>query len=304
MHSWSGEASNWECDELGHLNMRHYMYKVGQARQMLFIRLGLPHAFKKGAHSTVRVDEFHIKYLAEARPGAPLHIHSAVLDISETSMRLIHVMRHYDGRPACSVTETVSHIARRTGEAFNWPSRLRDAAPDYRADLPDFAAPRGLDLSLPSSPPAYDAAQALGMTAIGVGVFQKHEGDIFGAIPPEAILGRVTETVGNFVQAWPEMILEGPGRDRSISGALFEARVIIHNMALTGEPYEFFSGIRGVNANVRDLVHCLYSPLDGRIWASMQGIGGLMDLKARKHVKTSAQTIADMSALMLDGLNP
>ena len=71
LKTWAGECSAWECDGLGHLNMRHYMTKAMQARQMFFIRAGLHEAFKADAFSTVRVTDFHIKYLGEARPDNP-----------------------------------------------------------------------------------------------------------------------------------------------------------------------------------------------------------------------------------------
>ena len=55
--TWAGECAAWECDELGHLNMRHYVGKFSQARAFLFIQLGLVNAFKARALSTVRVKD-------------------------------------------------------------------------------------------------------------------------------------------------------------------------------------------------------------------------------------------------------
>ena len=55
MKTWAGECSAWECDGLGHLNMRHYMTKTQQARQMFFIHNGLHGAFKKNALTTLIV---------------------------------------------------------------------------------------------------------------------------------------------------------------------------------------------------------------------------------------------------------
>jgi len=70
--TWAGECSSWECDDLGHLNMRNYVKKFGEARKGLMIRLGLIEAFKPGTSSSIRVRDFHIKYQGEARPGNPL----------------------------------------------------------------------------------------------------------------------------------------------------------------------------------------------------------------------------------------
>jgi len=80
--TWAGECSAWECDELGHLNMRHYVYKTAQARAGLIIRMGLANAFKLGATSSIRVKDFHIKYQGEARPGDPLKIEQSWKSLS------------------------------------------------------------------------------------------------------------------------------------------------------------------------------------------------------------------------------
>ena len=83
--TWAGECSAWECDELGHMNMRHYVHKTDEARRSLIIKLGLPRAFHPGVASTVRCRDFHIKYQGEARPGNPLRIDSAILELGEST---------------------------------------------------------------------------------------------------------------------------------------------------------------------------------------------------------------------------
>jgi acyl-CoA thioester hydrolase len=106
--TWAGECSAWECDELGHLNMRHYVGKFSQARKFLFIKLGLVNAFKPRAQSTVRVKNLHIKYLGEARPGQPLKIMSAILTVEEQTLSLCHIM--YPAKPILAMI--AAHLTR------------------------------------------------------------------------------------------------------------------------------------------------------------------------------------------------
>lgn len=302
-HTWSGEASAWECDELGHLNMRRYMYKCAQARQMLCIMLGLTGSFKKGAYSTVDVREFHIKYLGEVRPGGPISIKSAITDLRKTDMDIVHIMSHPDGRPACTVSERLSHVSRRTYAAFPWPSRLHNAAADFTIAFPDIAKSKGIDLSQAPSAMSEDAAKTAGMRLIGRGVFQPGEADIFGRITAQALLGRVTETVGQFSSAWPEMFSDDFTSGKShIHGALLEARVILGVQAEPGDAYNFYSGVAGANPNVRTLVHKIYNAVTGAQIASKQGVGCLMDLNSRRHVKTPIETVEALNAAAVPGL--
>lgn len=298
--TWAGEASDWECDDLGHLNMRYYFYKVAQAREMLFLRLGLTHCFSQGAHATIDVRDYHIKYIAEARPGSPLRIFSGIADLGETDMRLIHVMYHADDRVACTVIETVRHMYLRGSRSFEWPDRVRESYKRFMAQVPDVAKPRGLDLETPPLPISQQIAAEKGMSHLGCGVFRPDEADIFGRVTPQALLGRVTETVGHFVSAWPEMYLEDFGRNRSVSGALLEARISLGESPKPGQGYDFYSGIQSANPNVRSLLHKIFDIETGAQIMSMQGVGCLIDLKARKHVKTSAETIAAMTKVAVD----
>ena len=303
VHSWSGEASQWECDELGHLNMRRYMFKIAEARQMLAILLGLTDSFKKGAYSTLKMREFHIRYLGEVRPGGPISIKSAITDLRETQMDVVHVMSHPDGRAACMVHETLSHISLRTFEDFLWPSRLREAAGPFTIDVPDITGSKGLNLT--SSPSGLTEAQVkdMGMQRIGRGVFAPGDANIFRRVTAQAILARVTQTVGQFSAAWPEMFSSDFVSGKShIHGALLEARVVLGPAATPGDGYNFYSGIAGATPNVRTLIHKLYNCVTCELIASMEGVGCLMDLNARNHMKTPADTVAALNSAAIDGL--
>ena len=292
---WAGECSAWECDDLGHLNMRHYMTKVQQARQSLVIQLGLHDAFKANAQSSLRVTKFHIKYLGEARPGDPLRIESAILHLGETDMQLCHIMYHSDDRLACTVTEWVDHIYLRSGNAFPWPSRVLNAANAFTAsEQPLPSKPRGLTYNEVYPTPTAQQLIDWNVKQIGAGVYQPFEIGISGNIVPQAFLGRTTETLGQFRSAWPEMYDEDY-RAASGSAALLEAMIIMGTPASAGDAYHFHSGIHSANGHTRRLVHNMVHAVTGENLFSMTGIGCLFNLKTRKLVKTSEENIAQMT---------
>ena len=295
--SWLGEAVNWECDELGHLNMRHYVGKAEEARRFLFIHLGLDHAFLRGAASGVRARRIETCYLKEARPGARLSIRSGLTRLGEHDADVVHIMEHADGARAATIAETVEHVSRRTQETFAWPSRLREAASRVRV-APDDIGPRGLPTDLPVRAPGRDAVARMGAQRVGAGVFRADEADVFGQVRPHALQGRVSESVGNFRAGWPEAYDEGglydPHREGEArySGVLLEMRVHLHAAAHPGRAYEVWSGLRGANANVRTLVHHVVDPASGESYASMVATGAILDLHERRLVKCDATAVA------------
>lgn len=292
--TWAGECSAWECDDLGHLNMRHYMTKVRQARQMLIICLGLTEAFSPRAQSSVRVTKFHIKYQGEARPGDPLRIESAVLALGETDIQICHMMYHSDGRIACSVVEWADHIYLRSRNAFAWPQRVKDNIGNWTAEQPAPSNPRGLTYGETYPAPTAAQLESWGVQRIGCGVFQPHEAVTTGNIGVQALLGRTTETIGHFKHAWPEMHVPDYREDGG-SAALLEALIIVGTPAHVGDGYEFYSGIHSANSHTRRLVHNMVDVVTGENIFSMTGIGCLFNLNSRKLVKTTDENIHGMT---------
>jgi len=303
LNSWMGEAVNWECDELGHLNMRHYVGKAEEARQFLFMHLGLSHAFMAGAPSTVRTREVTVCYLGEARPGARLSIRSGITRLGEVDADVVHIMEHADGRRAATIEERVEHIALRTQAAFPWPRRLREAVAGVRVKAADVGA-RGLpDVAFEG--PDRDAVIEMGCDRVGAGVFRVAETDVFGMVRPVSLFGRCSESVGNFTKGWPEAYTEGGLYDAEragaarLSGVLLEMKLVIHKAAKVGQAFEFRSGLLAVSPATRNLIHHIHDPVGGESYASMVATSAIMDLEARKLVKSGPDQLAALGQNVL-----
>ena len=297
-----GEAVNWECDELGHLNMRHYAGKAEEARQFLFIHLGLAHAFAAGAPSTVRTRELMVCYRAEARPGARLAIRSGLTRLGEVDADVVHVMEHADGRIAATIEERVEHVALRTQAAFAWPRRLREAVEIVEADGIGARGLPGMDALGPDR----EAVTGMGADRVGAGVFRADEADGFGHIRPVSLFGRCSESVGNFRKGFPEAYAAGGLYDdsstASISGVLLELRLVHHAAAAPGRAFEMWSGLLDARAATRNLVHHIVDPVSGVSYASMVATSGVMDLETRKLVKSTPGELERLRANVLPGL--
>ncbi len=80
---WRGGVNTWECDEMGHLNVRFYVSRAMEGLVGVAGALGLPGAFRANAGATLLVKDHHIRFLREARPRAALHMVAGVLEIGE-----------------------------------------------------------------------------------------------------------------------------------------------------------------------------------------------------------------------------
>jgi len=299
--TWAGECSAWECDELGHMNMRHYVHKTDEARRGLIIRLGLPRAFHPNAFSTVRCRDLHIKYQGEARPGNPLRIDSAVLELGDATAKLCHIMTHRDGRIAATIVETVEHVYLPDDKIFPWPKRFREAASQHTAALPAPAKARNIDADKAHIGMSLQDLEAEGAKIIGAGTFGASELDLTNRVTMGSFFGRTTSTIAWFREGWPEF--ENPAyQEGGMSAALLEMRAVIHHYPKRGDAYAYLPAITEANAYTREFVHNIVDPVSGKSWASMQASGCKFDLNTRKLVKATEAELAQLEIGKLSGI--
>lgn len=266
--------------------MRHYAHKVDESRRGLIIRLGLPRAFHPGVDSTVRCRKIHIKYQGEARPGNPLRIDSAVLELGESTAELCHIMTHRDGRIAATVIESVEHVYLPEDKIFPWPERVRTAAAAFTAALPYPAKPRNIDAATPHKGMSLSELEAAGAEVIGAGTFGASEVDITKRVSIGNFFGRSTSTIAWFRKGWPEF--EDPAYQASgMSAALLEMRAVVHHYPREGDAYAYVPVLIDANHYTREIIHNLVDPIDGKSWISMQAIACKFDLNVRKLVKST-----------------
>lgn len=300
---WGGGVNTWECDEMGHLNVRFWVAKSFEGLAGLAAQLGMPRAFTAGAESTLVVREQHIRFLREARAGAGLIMAGGVVEIGETDARLLLVIRHLSGEPAATFQVVVSHVTSTDLRPFPWPARIREAAQALKVEVPAFAAARGLDLA-PVVPMASHAkALELNLTRIGMGVIQPTECDVFGRMRGEMFIGRVSDGVNRLfgeTRPGPEPL---PGEAaKNVGGAVLEYRVLHLDWPRAGDSIELRSGFAGVETRTRRVLHWMVDPVSGRAWASAEAVVISFDLDARKVVDIPPAAQAVYRAQLTPGL--
>ncbi len=194
---WSGGVNTWECDEMGHLNVRFWVAKAMEALAGLTRVMGMPDAFARSGGATLVIRDLHMRFLREARAGACLWASGGIVALGEADADILVVLHHADGAPAATFRIRAGHATASDLRPFPWPARIRTACAALAIEVPDFAAPRSIDLSpLQETRASLGFAEAHGMTRIGLGTVRADELDVFGRMRPEMFIGRVSDGVG------------------------------------------------------------------------------------------------------------
>ena len=284
--------------------MSFYFDKFEQARMGLFIRLGLSGAFTTSAHSTVRTRDAHIKYMAEARPGSPLRIQSALIELdADGTARVGHIMSHRDGRIAATLNEVVEHVYLAEDRIFSWPSRLMRQVDTHTAQMPEAAHPRNLSLDWPLPALSRETLASEGATAIGGGVFLPNDADAAGYIPVSKLFRRITTSLGWFDGGWPEF--EDPDyAAQGGSAVVLEIRVRLPRYAQIGTAYTLMPAVTGAQGYTRTIMHNIVDDVSGESLLTGYAAGGLFNLNTRRLTKPNDAQLNALHSVSISALAP
>jgi acyl-CoA thioester hydrolase len=298
---WRGGVNTWECDEMGHLNVRFYVARAMEGLVGLAGAIGLHGAFKERANATLLVKDHHIRFLREARAGAPLHMIAGVIDFDLCEARVLQLLIHsFTGDIAASFQTVVAHVTAQDGRPFPWSATSRRLARDLLMPVPASAAPRGLDLAPGAGLASLPQARRLGMIPIASGAVGMLDCDVFGRMRPEVFIGRVSDGIPALGAA-----LRGGGasaRPTGVGGAVLEYRVCYLAWPSAGDRFEVVSGLAAVGDKTQRFIHWMLDPVTGRPWATAEAVAIVLDLEARRIVPIDSETRARMREKLIPGL--
>lgn len=302
---YRGSVNTWECDEGGHLNVRFHVERALIGLAHLALELEMPRAFTPSAGATLIPLEAHIRFLKEARPGAPLEMHGGIVEIGQSTARVCLDMRHGDGAPSSVFTLRVAHADTRAFKAFPWSDRSLAAAGRMKCELPAHAAPRSIDLT--RAPPHASLARAveLGAQRIGASMVFPEHCDAFGRLRGEHMIGRVSDSVPTFLSEWrTDLAADAKARNETVApaGAVVEARLVFHAWPRAGELIDIHTGVVEVGDKTLRICHWICDPERGGVWATLEVIALTFDAITRKTIAPSEETRARMKARAIPGL--
>lgn len=289
MEVWRGGVNPWDCDGMGHLNVRFYVSIAMEGLVGLAAELGLQDAFHAAAPSTLQIREHHIRYLREIHPHAPVHMSAGVLEIGETEATILQVLYHSrTGQPAAALQTRVAHVTGREARPFAWSAATRERAEALKVELPDFAmarsiaqTPAGVDVSLAR-------AEAMGLIPIARGAFGPQDCDAFGRMQPHHLIGRISDGIGVMVEPFRATVVEhAEHKPERIGGAALEYRTVHFAWPRAGDRFVILSGVSSVDHRTQRMVHWMFEPGGGKLWAVAEAAVTTFDLDRRKIVPIS-----------------
>ena len=119
----------WQCDHMGHMNVMWYAGKFDEACWQLLAILGLhPSRFAQDATGMSAVEQ-HIQYKRELHAGDAITIKSALLEVNEKSIHMLHKMVHDASGEVAATTVVVGvHIDAKIRKAIRLPEDVRERA--------------------------------------------------------------------------------------------------------------------------------------------------------------------------------
>jgi acyl-CoA thioester hydrolase len=303
---WRGGVASWECDEMGHMNVRFYLSRFSEGLVGLAAALGLPKAMTAAATATLRLDVQHLRFLREAGAGTPLHMNACLLEIGESTATVLMVLFHSrTGTPASACRLTVSH-ATPAGRVFPWPQLTRERAQGLMAEAPAYALPRSLGPRAWTAAASLETARRIGMIQTAAGAVSPTECDAFGRMRPEGYMARLSQSVihdnaplKTALEAHPPEGLSAPS---NLGGAMVEYRVVFNHWPVAGDGVQVWSGMTLLDGSSRRMAYWIIDPSSGQAFAALEAVYLTFDLGARRALKLPPGTVAELQSLVIPQL--
>jgi acyl-CoA thioester hydrolase len=290
-------VNTWECDNMGHMNVRHYSARGAEGARRIALELGLGPKKLRGAGLEVRASAQHLRFHRELRPGASFLIRGGVVDASEDRVRIYEEMtRMSDGAVAATIVTDAVLVEASTFGRTHWPKEALARAKDLVVAVPPHGAPRGVTAAPPRSPlPTYEEGRSL----VGgfLGPITRDDCDEHGFMLDSAFLARVSDGMPHFFRS-----LRPGGAPTGIGGAALEYRFAYHDRPRIGDIIEMRVGLRAVEKKAIYFCHWIFDVESGRCVSTSEAVAVSLDLTTRKSIELSDEARAAMESRVVPNL--
>ncbi|MBN9560915.1 MAG: acyl-[acyl-carrier-protein] thioesterase [Alphaproteobacteria bacterium] len=288
-----GSVQNWECDIMGHMNVRHYLTRCRAALGALGIELGVGPAELRARGLRWRPRDQHIRFAREMPPGTPFTIRGGVVARGGAEFR-VYLEIHNSATE--SVATTLVQDVALVGDG-GLPTGIAARAERLMVTVPDYAAARGLSLTTRGDPLPMERALALGLRRIHRGAVTPEDADTNGLMRSESVVARIWDGLPHLAER-PQPNVDG----KRLGGAALEQRFVYRAAARLGDIVEIRSGLRAVGGKTSEWCHFLYNAETGELIASAAVVGVAFDLATRKSVTLDEDTLRRLQAQVVPGL--
>lgn len=127
--TYRGIVYPWQCDFMGHMNSMWYVGKFDEASWQMLASVGLTRSlFLEQGVGMVAVEQ-HIEYERELLAGDTVSVRSALIEVTDKAIRMVHEMRKDEtGELTARTTIVGVHIDTKTRKARSLPAVVRARA--------------------------------------------------------------------------------------------------------------------------------------------------------------------------------
>lgn len=281
--TYRGYVSMQECDEMGHMNIQHYISKSSDSSYNLRVALGLAALDQPQTGLGYVALEHHIRFHRELRTSDLVAIRSGVVELRDKTMRIYQEMREaLDDRLAATYVVDTGCLDLATRRLTAWPGETRRRAEAMKTTLPPEALPRALPPEALSRDVSLARADADGMVETNRSVVNTWECDTNNHMNARFFMARFSDAQGHM---WAHA---GLGRHeqaaRGLATATVEMRLAYFRELRAGETIVVRTGILGVEGKTIRYRHWLFSGDTGEPACAAEGAGLLFDKASRKAV--------------------
>lgn len=303
---YRGSINTWECDEMGHMNVRFYVARMMEGLAEFAHVAGLGEAFRPRGRSTLSPRDQHIRFIKEAHAGKPFMMTACVLEVSESSVLLYQQIDHATGEPCAAYRTWIDHVDIETRRAFPWSDAARAAFEQLKDAPPAECAPRSINMSVaPRATAQMVDADVIGAPVIGRGIVLPAHCDPAGRMMPEMFLGRVSDSIGHLLRPWREEVgKEAAARGETVrmGGAVLEYRLVYRRWPKAGDRFVIRSGRGFQKEKVHSFVHWVLDPDSGEAWATTEAVAVALNLETRKILSATPELMASLAKVAPAGL--
>jgi acyl-CoA thioester hydrolase len=291
-------VNTWECDQMGHLNVRHYFGRANHGLVTLALQLGLLPSQMRAEGLVLRARDQHVRFLRELRPGTYYAVHAGVASASSERLHVYEEMRLvHNAQVAASMLSEVSLVDAATGREALFSDAVLARARQLATDIPTESAPRGIERATPREPPLRDEALERGLIGGYLGPVLPEDCDARGQMTEAAFMARVSDGIGHLFHALTAT------RGAGVGGAALEYRYVFHERPRLGDVIEVRSGLKGLGRKTTHLCHWIFNLETGRCAATSEAVAVSFDLTTRKSIDISPEARAALELRIVPDLS-
>jgi acyl-CoA thioester hydrolase len=292
--SYRGYVSLQECDEMGHMNIQHYIAKTSDASFLLRNALGLSASQQATSGRGYVALEHHIRFHRELRASDLVVVRGGIVEIKDRTLVKYQEMREVlNDRLAATFVVVTGALDLKTRRLAPWPKETHEKATAMMTDLPDYAQPRGIGPDTIDRNPSRERADAAGMFESNRSAVNPWECDTNGHMNARFIMSRFSDAQGHMWAA------AGLGRHAqaamNLATATVEMRLVYFRELNAGDTLYVRTGLVEAAAKTLRYRHWLFNAETDEPVCAAEGLGLLFDKETRKAVAIPDQVAAQFS---------